>query len=392
MVIRQLKQEEKFMAGRISGICFHERIDDLAKKRQECEEAKEEDWGAFDEKGTLMARIINNRYTSYVDGQEIQNGGIGAVSTLPEYRNAGAVRNIFEKLLPYAYENGEVISTLYPFSHQFYRKFGYETVCYRNQYRFKPEVLKGYHFDGEAVMWEEGEDISDYFGLYRQFAPKYNLAVKREEALMKREHMKGNIYKERKFSYLLREKGQNVAYLLIEDVYQKEAAFMWVEEAVWNSPEGFRAILGFLARFSADYGEIELTLPYDLELYSVIRSAKAYEIQKTTRQDYMVRVINVKRMLEILSKPEGTDCRIRVCDPQIEQNNRIRHVTENAVEVAADGTETDMEVSIQAFSQLAVGAISLDEALLREDIAISAKKEKLRSLFRRKSIFINEHF
>ena len=69
MVIRQLKQEEKFMAGRISGICFHERIDDLAKKRQECEEAKEEDWGAFDEKGTLMARIINNRYTSYVDGQ-----------------------------------------------------------------------------------------------------------------------------------------------------------------------------------------------------------------------------------------------------------------------------------------------------------------------------------
>ena len=392
MVIRQLKQEEKFMAGRISGICFHERIDDLAKKRQECEEAKEEDWGAFDEKGTLMARIINNRYTSYVDGQEIQNGGIGAVSTLPAYRNTGAVRNIFEKLLPYAYENGEVISTLYPFSHQFYRKFGYETVCYRNQYRFKPEVLKGYHFDGEAVMWEEGEDISDYFSLYRQFAPKYNLAVKREEALMKREHMKDNIYKERKFSYLLREKGQNVAYLLIEDVYQKEAAFMWVEEAVWNSPEGFRAILGFLARFSADYGEIELTLPYDLELYSVIRSAKAYEIQKTTRQDYMVRVINVKRMLEILSKPEGTDCRIRVCDPQIEQNNRIWHVTENEVEVAADGTETDMEVSIQAFSQLAVGAISLDEALLREDIAISAKKEKLRSLFRRKSIFINEHF
>ena len=392
MVIRQLKQEEKFMAGRISGICFHERIDDLAKKRQEWEEAKEEDWGAFDEKGALMARIINNRYTSYVDGQEIQNGGIGAVSTLPEYRNTGAVRNIFEKLLPYAYENGEVISTLFPFSHQFYRKFGYETVCYRNQYRFKPEVLDGYRFDGEAIMWEEGEDISDYFSLYRQFAPKYNLAVKREEALMKRGHMKGNIYKERKFSYVLREKGQNVAYLLIEDVYQKEAAFMWVEEAVWNSPGGFRAILGFLARFSADYGEIELTLPYDLELYSVIRSAKAYEIQKTTRQGYMVRVINVKRMLEILSKPEGTDCRIRVCDPQIEQNNRIWHVTENAVEVAADGTETDMEVSIQAFSQLAVGAISLDEALLREDIAIRAKKEKLRSLFRRKSIFINEHF
>lgn len=57
MVIRQLKQEEKFMAGRISGICFHERIDDLAKKRQEWEEAKEEDWGAFDEKGTISVLV-----------------------------------------------------------------------------------------------------------------------------------------------------------------------------------------------------------------------------------------------------------------------------------------------------------------------------------------------
>lgn len=43
MVIRQLKQEEKFMAGRISGICFHERIDDLTKKREEWEAIKAED-------------------------------------------------------------------------------------------------------------------------------------------------------------------------------------------------------------------------------------------------------------------------------------------------------------------------------------------------------------
>ncbi len=392
MVIRQLKQEEKFMAGRISGICFHERIDDLTKKREEWEAIKAEDWGAFDENGTLMARMINNRYTSYVDGKEIQNGGIGAVSTLPEYRNAGAVKEIFRKLLPYAYENGEVISTLYPFSHQFYRKYGYETVCCRNQYRFKPEVLKGYRFDGEVIMWEEGEDISDYLRLYGQFASKYNLAVKREEALMKREHMKGNIYKERKFSYLLCKEGRNIAYLLIEDMYQPEAAFMWIEEAVWNSPEGFRAILGFLARFGADYGEIELTLPYDLELYSVIRSAKSYEIQKTTKQNYMVRVINVKRMLEVLSRPAGTDLTIRVCDPQIEQNNRIWHVTESMAEEAADGTAVDMEVSIQAFSQLAVGAVSLNEALLREDLVVHAKEEEFCTLFRRKPIFMNEHF
>ena len=390
MIIRQLKREEKFMAGRISALCFHAREDDLLQKRTEWEADETEDWGAFDENGTLMARIMNNRYTSYVDGKEVQNGGIGAVSTLPEYRNTGAIRRIFEKLLPYAYENGEVISTLYPFSHSFYRKFGYETVCYRNQYKFKPEVLSGYHFDGEVILWEEGQDISDYVALYGQFAPKYNLAVKRDETLMQKEHMKGNIYKDRKFSYLLRENGQNLAYLLIEDVYQPEAAFMWVEEAVWNSPEGFRAILGFLARFGADYGEIELTLPYDLEFYSIVRSPKAYEIQKTTRQDYMVRVINVKKILETMDKPVGTDFVIRVKDEQIEQNNSAWHVTNDAVEETAGAA--DMEVSIQAFSQLAAGAVSLEESLLREDLVIHAKEEMLRRMFTRKPIFINEHF
>ena len=391
MIIRQLKQEEKFMAGKVSGICFHERIQDLEKKREEWEAGEDEDWGAFHEKGTLMARIINNRFTSYIDGREVQNGGIGAVSTLPEYRNTGAIRGIFEKLLPSAYENGEVISTLYPFNHQFYRKFGYETVCFRNQYKFKPEILKEYHFDGEVIMWEDGQDISDYLRIYGQFASEYNLAVKRDDALMKR-HIKDNVYQERKFSYLLRKDGKDLAYLLIEDVYQPEAAFMWVEEAVWTTPEGFRAMLGFLARFSADYGEIELTLPYDVEFYSIVRSAKAYDIQKTTRQDYMVRVINVKKMLEVISKPVGTDFTIQVHDPQIQQNNRVWHVTENKIEEVGNGSAADMEVSIPAFSQLAVGAISLKEAMLRDDILVRAKEKELLDLFTRKPIFINEHF
>ena len=132
MEVRKLTAKERFEANIISTVAFHMRMEDPEKTREESEKETVEDWGAFSEDGKIMARIINHRFEVEMDGQLIPSGGIGAVSTLPEYRNTGAVREIFGKLIPEAYRNGEVISTLYPFNHAFYRKFGYETVRWRN--------------------------------------------------------------------------------------------------------------------------------------------------------------------------------------------------------------------------------------------------------------------
>ena len=149
MEVRLLSGEERFRARMIATVAFHGRMEDPEKTRQESEKETQQHWGAFREDGTLMAHMINHQFLSRLDGKLVRNGGIGAVSTLPEYRMEGAVREIFRKLLPHAYADGEVISTLYPFSHSFYRKFGYETVCWKNVYEFAPAVLKGYAFPGK---------------------------------------------------------------------------------------------------------------------------------------------------------------------------------------------------------------------------------------------------
>ena len=159
MEVRQLTARERFEANLISTVAFHMRMEDPEKNREDSLKETVEDWGAFAGDGSMMARIINNRYESWLDGQLVINGGIGAVSTLPEYRNSGAVREIFAKLLPDAYRNGEVISTLYPFNHAFYRKFGYETACWRNDYEFEPGVLRGYRFDGTAELWKPEDPV-----------------------------------------------------------------------------------------------------------------------------------------------------------------------------------------------------------------------------------------
>ena len=391
MEVRRLTENEHFEADMISHVAFHMRMEDPEKAREESKKLTIEDWGAFSEDGKIMARILNHRFDSWLDGQLVANGGIGGVSTLPEYRNTGAIRAIFEKLIPEAYRNGEIISTLYPFNHAFYRKFGYETACWRNDYEFAPAVLKGYRFDGTAELWNPDDPVSEYTALYNRFAENYNLAVRRDDKRMLKDHLKGEYYKDRKFGYLLKEDGIPVAYLIFQDIRNDPAAILSVNDVAWDGRKGMEALLGFLARFSADYGTIRLFLPACLELFSFIRCPRAYDISQTVRQDYMIRAINVQRMLEIIKKPD--DCRfvIRVeGDEYIAQNNGTWEVCGNSA-VPTD-KEPDLIVSVQAFGQMAAGCVSLGEAMYRPDVAVADNGDMLAKVFVRKPVLVEDHF
>lgn len=393
MDVRRLKAEERFEADLISTVAFHMRMEDPEKRREESlkEQGTSEDWGAFAEDGRMMARILHLRFDTWLDGALIRNGGIGAVSTLPEYRNAGAIRQIFARLLPEAYRQGEVISTLYPFNHAFYRKFGYETLRWRNDYEFTPATLSGYRFTGTAELWKPGDPVSAWTELYNRFAEGYNLAMRRDDRRMLEDHLKGAYYRDRKFGYLLRNRGRAVACLIFQDIRHDPAAILSVEDLAWDGREGLEALLGFLGRFTADYGTIRLFLPSCLELLSVIRCAQAYDIRQTARQDYMLRVVNAQRLLEILRKPAQARFVIRVeGDGQIPENNGSWEVADNAV--TRTDRAPDLTVSIQALGQLAAGSVSLAEALYRPDVSLEGNRAALEATFVRKPILVEEHF
>ena len=393
MKIRKLEKKELFDAYLISAYCFHMRVEDPEAHREslEAEAETQTNWGAFDDDGTMMAHIIDHHFPLYLSGREIAAGGIGAVSTLPEYRDRGAVREIFKALLPDAYQNGEVLSALYPFKHAFYRKAGYEVVTVMNEYSFAPAVLCDYRFDAEAKKWEPGDSAQDFLAVYQAFAPKYNLAMARDEEKMLAHLKVGKPYMDRKFSYVLKRDGKPIAYLIFTDVRRDPAAVLQVEECAWTCRGGFHAILGFLARFEADYGQIRLPLPMGIDLLRIVHSPRAYDIAKHTQQNFMVRVINAKKALELLDKPADCDFTIRVTDELIAENNRSYRVRKDEV-AETEAEYADIELDQRALAQMAVGAVNFDEALLRSDVAVHAKEEMLRSVFKEKNIFIGEHF
>ena len=392
MKVKKLDKNNYFDAYLISAFCFHMRIEDVEAERESVESKEHEDWGAFDEDETLMARIINNHFRFYLDGQAVKAGGIGAVSTLPEYRDSGAIRAIFRELLPAAYRNGEVISTLYPFKHAFYRKQGYEVVTLANEYSIPPAALSGYRFNGEIRKWSTGDPVTDFLAVYREFAPKFNLTAERDEEMML-EHLKvDKPYMDRKFSYVMKQDGKPIAYVIFTDVRHDPRAILRVEECAWTCPDGFNAILGFLARFEADYGEITVSLPKGIDLLRVIQSPMAYSITAKVRQNFMVRVINAKELLALIRKPAGCEFSVKVTDEIIEENNRTFCVTDDQVTETELPAQADIELNVRALGQMAAGAVNFDEALLRRDVILHANEETLRQVFTEKNIFVGEHF
>lgn len=401
MEVRKITGEERYAAYLTAVYCFHMRVEDVEARRERQLNATIEDWGAFDDNNTLMARVINNHFNFYVDGTAVKAGGIGAVATLPEYRNSGAIRAIFGKLLPEAYANGEVISALYPFKHEFYRKFGYETVIGWSQYSLTPELLCRYRFDGEAVKWNPGDPIDDFMTVYNVFAPQYNLAHARTEEQMLEQIKVDKPYIDRKFSYVLKQNGEPIAYVIFTDIRHDPAAILNVEECAWTGRDGFRAVLGFLARFEADYGTIELKLPAGIDLLRVIVSPNAYAIKETVFPNFMVRVINAKKLLETIKKPADCDFTIKISDEIIEENNRTYRVLPDRVELvgerfSADDAEAapkaDIELDVRPLGQLACGGLNIDEAILRTDVTVNAKEEMLRRVFTEKLTWVSEHF
>ena len=394
MTIRKIENKDHFEAYKLAAYCFHQRIEVGEPDPQKIKEDTRQGFGAFDEE-TLIAQIINHPFNFYLDGKIIKTGGIGAVSTLPEYRDSGAIRQIFEKLIPQAYKDGEVISTLYPFNHKFYRKFGYEVIPFRNEYTFSPDILKDYQTIAEGnsikiTRWKNGEKADDYLEVYESFAKTMNLSAVRTLEGMEKHLKYEKEFIDRKFSYLFTKEEKPLAYLIFTDVYNSEAAELHVNEYAWTCRSGFNAILNFLSRFTADYGKIILPLPKGIDLLKIITSPNAYNIEKRTCQHFMLRVVNAQKLLEVIKKPADCNFTIKIEDELIKENNITLRVKSDSVTQSKD--KPDIDLNIRTLSQLASGCSNIDEAMLRNDIIINSNEEMLRRVFTEKLIFVSESF
>ncbi len=387
MQVRRLARENMLDVERIRAIAFLGSLDEEAAARS-IEEMPEKDiateWGCFDEENRLIACVKNHDFKIWFDGQVVKMGGIGGVSSLPEHRYGGAIKSIFGSLLRTAREEGEVFSSLYPFSHEFYRKVGYENALPVKKYEFPTTLLAGYKHTGWVRRMEVGESVEPMKRVYDGYARQYNLMVLRED----RRFRIGNPFKAQHFTMLLGDEGGELAYLKYRREYKDGRNVLCVDDMAYLGQAGLRAILGYLARMTADFAWVRMPLSDDAPLHAMI--PRPYELNCQTDYSVMVRVTYVQAALERMLKPEDVEFTIQVTDDFLPENSGVYRVSRDGV----NRTETaaDLQVSVQALAPMLLGTLPLEQALYRRDVCLNGNRDALVKAFPAKPTYLTDHF
>lgn len=396
MPVRMIKPEELLECEKIQSVAFAYPLntEEIEKRLAEGPAPKDAYIGYVNDENVITACMELPRYQMRYEGHWVPMVGIGGVASLPEYRQGGAVRQILEAAFCQMVEGGAVFSSLYPFSHPYYRKFGYELCQMTTEYELPIETLSSFRYTGKARMIQPGDSLDALKAVFDAHFSRYNMPILREDRHWR--HLLGkDTYKDRVYTYLLEDENGPSAYVVLAaqnaEGYDKIGQ---VREVAFVHPHGFSDILGFLYRLAAQYIKMRIPLPDDIPLAALV--GESYTLKGNYHNQQMTRVINVQKALELKRHVEGAAYTLRVQDDDIPENDGVFDVRcqDGAVSVAklSDTGSADLTADVRTLTQLLLGFLTIDEAMYKKDVRVGGNLETLRGVFVKRQVFLTDHF
>ena len=396
MPVRKMEANDIAACEKIQAIAFVSPFDAQAVDERLQKEGcpRDEYVGYVNEEGTITACMVLPRYQMRYEGAWVPMVGIGGVASLPEHRSGGAIRQIFESELPRCRAEGAVFTMLYPFSHSFYRKFGYELCQLPTAWQVPAESLRHLPCSCQVDMLQPGCDLSPLKQVYDAYLGQCQLAIQREDRHW-RELLGKASYKDRRYSYLFSQEGKALSYVVIQaendGPYSKAGV---VRELAWSCPQGLREALGFLNRLAAQYGRFRITLPQGTLLPALVD--ECYDCKPSCHDQPMARVLQAAEAFRLRPLAQGVRCRVAVEDPFLPENTGVFALTgagdQTQVEQLPLSEEWDLSVDPGTLTQLLLGTLTLEEALCKPQVALRGNAQALEQAFPKAAVFLNEYF
>ncbi len=348
-------------------------------------------YGAFTDDGIMTSSVIANPYRCTYWEHSVGMCGVGGVATFPQYRREGHMRKLLPYVLQAAYDRGDVLSSLFPFSHTFYRKFGFECCGAIQQCQVGLPAFRQMPWLGQVRQYMPGEDFAEIKQIYEAFQKAHNFLCDRDDPYWQ-ELLNKDPYVTHQHTYLWYDEN-NVpqAYCIYKHEADKNYTML---DWAYTSPAALRGLFGFFWVLAPSGDSMQFKLPMDANLLCLIPDP--YDISIQYKNCGMLRVVNAAEALRLYPwQPALGEVCIRVEDEILPQNSHTYRVccgSETAVTIA-DDAQPDLECSIQALSQLLLGAATLP-ALLdnRTDIHLCSQRTDLLEVFRTNPMFLIENF
>ncbi len=370
MPVRPLTKEEMIEKNRLSAICFNVLFDKEKVTRflEEEENPEKGYWGFFDETNHLQAALAAFEYSVFFQGEIVKMAGIGNVVSLPEARHGGKVRELFSASLQQAYKEDVIFSTLYPFSHSYYEKFGYALALGATKYTISLEAFPTLDQSIWAKQITTRKDLEKAVSIYNQFNFSYNLSANKSLHQWKKALPK-DYYSEGKYFYLLGSQDEPNCFIAYHYEKDNNTTTMMVDHFVFSSSIGLFNAFQFFKRFSGQYERFVFTLPNNIPLMYLL--SNPYQGAMEVGPQPMVRVINPKAVLSILAKNQpDVSFSIAIHDAFFPKANGFWKIDKGKVHTISTQT-TDISLNITTFSQLVCGVLTLDECIYKEEFALN---------------------
>lgn len=412
MIARLLKPEESWRWNQVMAAAFEWDFDLEKAKAEAAREKTEEElreqarnrcFGALSDDGKILYGCVNSReYTCRFDGGAYKLGGIGGVSTLPPYRHNGAIRASLSASLRDMYENGFTFSYLYPFSTQYYRKFGYEVGAEARRWVMPLADIRPKDVGGTIEQIFPGDDFSPLLEVYDACFADCNMSAVRDRYDAGLE--KAKLMEEHRYVYVWRNEAGAPRGLMIAHKTREDGAVVMDCNHTFGAEnengflfcdmEALSALLFFVkSAFSADYDKISFTTRREIDLTSLVGENNSASCSMFWNG--MLRVVNVRRVLENCSC-RGAGCvRIAIEDTILPENCGTWKLTfapgqVNFVEKTEE--QPDVSLTINAFSALICGARDVHSLAWIPDAVVHNAAAPFAGVFYAKPCFMLDLF
>lgn len=390
MEYRKITPDERVSASQLQSHAYHFKYNPEEKGNPETCRA------AFDDQGHMTACLELFDFQVWFDGGLVGMGGIGGVASLPVYRRGGYVRGLFQQIYAEQRARGDVFSYLFPFSHPYYRRLGYEQCCIAREVTLPLDDLLAFAGPGHAELYLPEASLEPIQSVYNAYASRYNLMADRTPEQW-RQHFEGSPYENNKYTYIWYAGDERPAgYFQYSAEPNKDRPMtIAIQEMAWRDPAGLLGMLGFMGRLYVGGGVEKATVVAGPDFYPEILLPEPYKLDIKQEWLGMCRVIDAQRALERMRKPAGSGAAaVRVIDELAPWNAGSWRVDwEDGGCTVRETTQTpDLTCATPALAQLVNGYLPFDYLSQRQDVELTGDFETLARLFPAKKILVAEFY
>ena len=291
------------------------------------------------ENGELVSDLFMRPLRSKLDNYMLHAYFLAGCATLPEARKKDYMKSLIKHTLEYFYKRGDAVTYLHPFKHSFYRKFGYETIAYVNNYLFKNHNKK--NLENILITNKYYEiPVHQLWKTYSNKMKNYNNCFMRDE-----NHFAGWIK-------LLCADGGKAAFICADNAIECYALLYETEDDLCE-------IFELISSDNMQIKKLISELPFENIKY-FLPSDENYKTQDN-EEFTMMRVVNPIAALDNYRFIYDTEFVVKIYDEFLEKEYKLSVKSENHNnKIINTDAKADFEVDINRFAQLITGSYAPD--------------------------------